>query len=277
MSPVAPAVLINGRRGGVLDASDRGLQFGDGVFETIAVRDGRPEFWTEHMERLREGLQRLGIAFQDPETLLSEAMTVARGTDGPGVLKIIVTRGPAGRGYAPSPEGRPTRVVALHPAPPDIGERRRRGVRVRWCRTRLATNPALAGIKHLNRLEQVLARAEWNDPDIAEGLMLDTSGRVIAATACNLFVARGGVLITPDLTDCGVAGIMRRVMMERAHANGLDVTVRDLAPGDVTSADEIFLTNSLVGVWPVARLEERQFGVGPLTRRATELVIHESD
>ncbi|MNV85640.1 Aminodeoxychorismate lyase [compost metagenome] len=125
----------------------------------------------------------------------------------------------------------------------------------------------MAGIKHLNRLEQVLARAEWQDAEHAEGLMLDASGRVIEGVYSNLFLVQDGVLLTPDLSRCGVAGVMRAELLAQAEAQGMRCDVGDIALDALLQADEVFLCNSLYGVWPVRALQQHRWSVGPLTRK----------
>ncbi|GAB3103170.1 aminodeoxychorismate lyase [Lysobacter terrae] len=245
-----------------VSADDRGLAYGDGVFETMRAVHGDVPWWTAHCERLRAGLQRLGIVTPDLALDLERAHTQAiellAGDDA--VLKLIVTRGRGGRGYALPAEHVPTWILSRHPLPPSIpGE----GIAVRWCRTRLAVQPALAGVKHCNRLEQVLARAEWDAPeasdrDAFEGLMCSSDGDVVCATAANLFVRRGGRWITPPVDRCGVAGICRGWLMAelRAEERRLDVT-------DVETADAVFLCNAVRGILPVARLGERRWPPDP--------------
>lgn len=148
---------------------------------------------------------------------------------------------------------------------PEIGAAPyRTGLRLRWCRLRLARQPALAGLKHLNRLEQVLARSEWRDPRIDEGLCLDTGGNVVCATTANLFVVRGGVLATPALDQCGVAGVARAFLLARARRRW-PVQVRALRPAELLAADELFLCNAVRGVMPVRALGERRWQPGPVT------------
>lgn len=258
--------VVNGAAVDHVSVADRGFQFGDGVFETIRVEAGRPRLWRRHLSRLATGLERLGIEFDGIGALEEEAHALCRQAER-AVLKLIVTRGAGGRGYAPPQSTRPTRVAALHPFPQFPGRHWRDGVAVRWCRTPLATNPALAGIKHLNRLEQVLARREWGDPAVAEGLMLDSDGRVVEGTASNLFLVADGGLRTPALQRCGVAGVMRGLVIELASNAGLVVQEEDLGREDVARADEIFLTNSLIGIWPVVRVEDRRLKSGKVTRQ----------
>ncbi len=253
-------MLVNGKPADSVSAADRGLNYGDGLFETLAVAAGKPRLWDLHLARLHEGCRRLAIPPPKPDLLLQESHAVA-GTIGDGVLKLILTRGAAGRGYKPPAQAQPTRILAAHSAPLFPSSYWSEGIRVRFCCTALGENPALAGIKHLNRLEQVLARLEWDDTDVVEGLMRDRAGRVIEATACNLFLLRDGELLTPDLSRCGVAGVMRAFLLETARAEGLEPRIADIDRADVLAADAVFLTNALVGIWPVRHLQDREYDV----------------
>ena len=259
-------MLVDGRPETTVAALDRGFQYGDGLFETIKITDGAPEFWGRHMARLQGGCERLSIPSPDPALLRSETATLAARLPR-GVLKVIVTRGVGGRGYRPPDQVRATRVVSVHPAPDYPASFATEGVNVRLCETRLAIQPRLAGIKHMNRLEQILARMEWTDANIAEGLMLDSSAAVIEGTMSNLFLVAGGRLRTPALESCGVAGIMRAVVLELAREIGIECRVERVILDDVLAADEAFLTNSVIGIWPVAALHKRRYAVGPVTRR----------
>jgi 4-amino-4-deoxychorismate lyase len=173
------------------------------------------------------------------------------------VVKVLVTRGSGARGYRLPVEPRPRRVVAASAWPGRDPSCWTLGVRVRWCRLRLGRNPALAGIKHLNRLEQVLARAEWQDESIAEGLMLDDRGLVIGGTQSNLFLASAGGFVTPSVADCGVAGIMRRAFMAWAVEQGMPVSERAVTAAEAATAPGLLLTNALVGAWPVREFDGR--------------------
>lgn len=257
-------MLVNGDPADSVPGLDRGLLYGDGLFETVAVSNAQPRFWLRHMQRLRAGCRRLGIACPDAARLLAEAGRLIAGTE-TCLLKIIVTRGSGGQGYRAPAGVCPTRILQVLPwAGPGAGGADP-GVAVRLCGQRLASNPVLAGIKHLNRLEQVLARREWEDPAVYEGLLRDASGNVIEGTMSNLFVLRGATLVTPDLSQCGVAGIMRSVVMELAAGLGLETVVREMQPEEVVAGDELFLTNSLIGIRPVASLERTAFGPASLT------------
>lgn len=261
--------LVNGENKTHIDIADRGFQYGDGLFETIEVLNRQPVFLDLHLQRLQTGCQKLLIPCPDLAMLSSEALTLGRQSSATGraVLKLIVTRGVGGRGYRQPDAITVTRVFSLHPYPDYPSGFSVDGVVARWCNTRLGLNPALAGIKHLNRLEQVLARAEWQDTAIHEGIMLDTAGRVIEGTMTNLFYVENATLYTAALSHTGIAGVMRRVIMMLAERNGLAVMEHDYYPDRLESADEIFLSNAIIGIWPVKRIATRTVPVGPVTRQ----------
>ncbi len=258
------AVLVNGLPVEHISVSDRGLQYGDGLFETLAIDAGRPLLWDAHLQRLLDGCRRLAIPAPATDVLADEAGQLCAG-QARAVLKIVVTRGPSARGYAPPLDAMPTRILSRAPWPNYPAAHARHGVAVAWCATPLARNPCLAGIKHLNRLEQVLARAECRPP-FAEGLMCDTDGQAIAGTMSNLFAVSGDTLATPDLSQSGVAGVVRAQVLAVARARGLDCRERRLTPAEVEAADELFLTNSIIGLWPVSRLGARTYPIGNVTQ-----------
>jgi len=246
--------LVNGVSGGSVSAADRAIHYGDGVFETVAIRDGQPELWPQHINRLRKGCERLGFTAPDSDLLAREAAELFLHQER-AVLKIIISRGSGGRGYCAPANPVPSRLLSLHPWPEWPDEYYSRGVQVRICNIRLGCSPQLAGIKHLNRLEQVLARGEWGDPAIAEGLMLDTNDQLVEGTMSNLFMVRNGILLTPDLSQCGVAGIMRETVMEVAQRRGIPCEIGRFALSELEMAEELFLTNSIIGIWPVHRAD----------------------
>ncbi|MCB1875119.1 MAG: aminodeoxychorismate lyase [Chromatiales bacterium] len=259
--------MVDGRKRQSVSVADRGLQYGDGLFETIALSDGEPRRWSLHWQRLESGCLRLGIVPPEEARLLADLRALPSPA-GKSVAKIIVTRGSAGRGYRPPKKSLSSRIVTLHDWPRYPQSWSDKGVRVRWCDTACGQNPALAGLKHLNRLEQVLARAEWDDEDVPEGLMCDLEGRPISGTMSNLFVVDSGVVKTPSLTACGVEGVMRRAVMDYCHDNDLHCRVGVLNRADLYQAQEIFLTNALVGIWPVRELGGRAVDApGPVTAR----------
>lgn len=263
------AVLINGRESDVVGIADRGFQYGDGLFETLAVARGIPLCLMDHLERLARGCRRLNIPEPARGPLRSEIEAVAGGLER-GVLKIIVTRGPGGRGYAPVATGPATRVIAgfgWPDYPASFGEE---GIETCLCETRLGRNAGLAGIKHLNRLEQVLGRGECEARGVPEGIMRDTDGNLIEGTMSNLFLARGKELTTPILDHSGVDGIVRRriIRLARTMADwGIGARESRLAPSALDDAEEVFFCNSLIGIWPVRRFGKRTYAIGPVIRR----------
>jgi len=264
----AATALVDGSPAAAIPALDRGLAYGDGVFRTLRVSGGRPLNWERHYARLRADCATLALAVPAERILRSE---IARVAPRDAAVKVIVTRGVAGRGFAISPS-KPRRIVAAFPLPDYPAALARDGVAVRHCDLVLSEQPRLAGAKTLNRLENVLARSEWGDERIREGLLADASGRVVEGTMSNVFIVRGGLAATPDLSRCGVIGAQRERVRDLLEAEGLDCIVRDVPRPELEDADEIFLTNSLIGIWPVSRLGERRWQPGPVTRRVQSLV-----
>ncbi|MCK9606261.1 MAG: aminodeoxychorismate lyase [Methylomonas sp.] len=257
--------LLNGESRHCVDVSDRGFQYGDGLFETIAVYKGRPLFLQRHLDRLLKGCRRLRIPPPDLSLLESEARQLSAAAD-QAVLKLMVTRGSGGRGYRQPDQIVPTRLLSLHPSPKYPERYQTDGIVARFCEWRLAINPGLAGIKHMNRLEQILARAEWQDETVQEGLMFDNDDRIVEGTMSNLFFVKEGVLHTPLLIDCGIEGILRQIVIEFAIRNSLGLSENHFNKQNVLEADEVFVTNSVIGIWPVKQLENQCFGVGRITR-----------
>ena len=228
---------------------DRGIAYGDGLFETMRAHRGEVSWWDAHWGRLQRGARQLRMPLPDEAQVRREAGRLLGGDAA--VLKLVVTRGHGGRGYAPPDAAVPTWILSRHPLPPAPPCD---GLVLRWCETRLAVQPALAGIKHCNRLEQVLARGEWNDVavpdrDADEGLMLSTEGDVVSAIAANLFVLHGRQWTTPPVDRCGVAGVCRAWAI-----TALDAVEGRLGVTDAETADAVFLCNAVRGILPVARL-----------------------
>jgi len=256
---------VDGRPAELLSVKDRGLAYGDGLFETIAISGGEPSLLERHLARLSEGCARLYVPIDLP--VVRTQLAAFSQQLGEGVAKLIITRGEGLRGYAAPQPAQPRLILQASAKPVYPSAYAEQGVRLFPCVTRLAEQPLLAGLKHLNRLEQVLARSEWHDTEHAEGLMLDTSGRVIEGVYSNLLLVRAGVLMTADLTRCGVAGVMRAELLARAAALGITCQVRDISQAELLAADEVMLCNSVYGVWPVRALLTHDWPVGPLTRK----------
>lgn len=261
-----PVILIDGKPTDQISVLDRGFVYGDGVFRTMKVSAGRVLCWERHWRKLGRDCLALGLMIPE-RRLIEQDCDRAAGELAAGVLKIIVTRGVGGRGYDPALASGGTRVIMSFPARSDHATRHRSALCVRWCRTRVSIQPALAGVKHLGRLENILARAEWSAPEIDEGLMLDPEGHVIEGTASNLFVLEGNRLATPDLTRCGVAGVQRERVLELADRLGISCEIRSISVEQVLAADAVFLVNSLIGLQPVARIERHTYPQSTLVNR----------
>jgi 4-amino-4-deoxychorismate lyase len=263
--------LVDGCATAQLPADDRGLLYGDGLFETCVLRRGRIELWTRHLQRLREGCQRLGMPMPDVDALADESRQLYDGVSD-GLVKLIVTRGSGGRGYYPPSPAVLRRIWQLFPLPDYPRAYAQQGVCLHRCQTRLAHNPLLAGIKHLNRLEQVLARSEWDDAALPEGLLQDSAGNIIEATMSNLFMVSDGRLLTPDLSRCGVAGVMRAELLALASEAGIEARVGAISRQQLDNADELFLTNSVIRLWPVRAVGQQRYQLGALGRRLALLL-----
>ena len=269
-------MLINGVPGNSIDVHDRGLQYGDGIFRTLRIEQGHPRHWQRHYHKLRQDCAALDIVCPEAELLAGELCQLAANRPD-GIAKIIITRGDSVRGFAPSSAASPNRILTISPLP-DIPETYPlQGVKVRVCDLHLSHQPRLAGIKHLNRLENVLAAMEWNAPEIAEGLLLDQEGNVVEGTRSNLFLVRGGELYTPDLSRCGVAGVQRDRVLDWASANAVACRATQLSLADVLAADEVFLVNSVIGLWPVRQLQERIWQQHSLSLRIGEWLNDATD
>ena len=253
----ASTVIINGLNDSQISASDRGLMYGDGVFETIAIKNGDTQFWDEHIERLQLGCKVLGIEnFNTAE--LKQEVSQAISDDTQCVIKIILTRGIGGRGYKPNKQKSITRIIQKFSWPEIEQSYYQDGIDITLCNFRLAKQSRLSGIKHLNRLEQVLARSEWEE-EFQEGLVCDTDGKLIEGTSSNVFIELSGELITPDLTQCGIEGVMRKKIIQFCTVNEINVRVEDVSVIVLSQVDSIFLCNSIIGVWPVKSFDGRIF------------------
>lgn len=246
-----------------VDPRDRGIAYGDGLFETMRWRGGRIPLLDRHLQRLGLGARRMSLALPDLGDIEARLAHSLRGsTDA--VVKLIVTRGVGRRGYAQPDSTQPTAFALLDtfaprkPANPQ-------GLALRWCNTRLSPQPLLAGIKHLNRLEQVLARSEWAGPDTDEGLMCDPSDHVVCAVSNNVFAVLDGQLVTPAVDLAGVAGVARSVLMDALH-----IIARRVSRSEFSRATEIFVSNAVHGAWPVIRLGERVLEPGPMVLAASD-------
>ncbi len=261
-------MLVNGALSDSIDAADRGLLYGDGVFRTLRINRGQPRHWPRHYRKLQQDCAALHLACPDANLLLEELQRLSGKADG--VARITITRGQGSRGYAPPANAVPTRILSLSPLPVYSELFHTQGIRLHLCDLRLAHQPRLAGVKHLNRLENVMAAAEWDDAQFAEGLLLDVAGNVVEGTRSNLFLVRDGALLTPDLSLCGVSGVERDRVMEWAAAHQIACAVGRYSLAELLAADEVFLVNSVIGLWPVSELQGRNWERHPLAQQVQE-------
>jgi 4-amino-4-deoxychorismate lyase len=250
------AAWVDGAAADSIALGDRALHYGDGAFTTIRVHALQACWIDAHLRRLRQCCTVLRLPAPDFAKLRIEIEDAAR-TTGAGVVKVLLSRGDGARGYAPQgASGR--RIVFAYASSGWDASVYAQGVKVRHADLVLSQQPALAGLKHGNRLEQVMARAEWDDPAIAEALICDAEGRVVSATAANVFARFGDELRTPALTRAGVAGICRDMLLQ-SPPPGFSVTVADMHRDVLRTADELFLTNCVRGIVPVRVLGDHVY------------------
>lgn len=268
--------LINGVPCDTVSVNDRGLLYGDGVFRTLLLRNGKMQQLHRHYAKLLNDCKAINLPCP-PESLLHKELELLIQDTQNGVLKIIVTRGTGQRGYVPAHQPTATRIISISPVPVYPEEFFKSGIRLHICNLRLGHQPRLAGVKHLNRLENVLAAAEWDDPDIAEGLLLDESGYVIEGVRSNIFMIKHGSLITPDLSRCGVSGVQRERLGEWASQQGMAYKSIDVTLEDLLDADEVFLANSVIGLWPVREISGCHWHHHPVAHAIQDWLNHDSN
>lgn len=256
---------------------DRALQYGDGLFETIAIRAGEPRLWDRHLQRLAKGCLCLGIEMPSSQSLLDWLREALRqsGLDASRcIAKVIVSSGTAQRGYGRSTPAPAETYLGIFAADRLPSEHYRRGIKSTVCDTRLATFSATAGLKTLNRIEQVLASSERRARAAFEGLTLDADGRLICGTMSNVFIVSSNRIATPSLHRCGVAGVMREHTIDALHKQGVAVDVCDLSEAELWSSEEVFLTNSQFGVLPVRQCDENVWRSHPVTRKVMAVMAN---
>jgi len=258
-----------------LPIDDRAVQYGDGLFETIAVRAGRPRLWSWHMNRLASGCERLRLDMPNPDRLLArtlDAVQQAKVNQQYCLVKILLSAGSGQRGYGRTAEIRPRVLVGVFAATPQPKKHYQDGVNTLICDTRLASGSPTAGLKTLNRLEQVLARSECAESDCFDAFTMDAEDNIICGTMSNVFFVHGDTIHTPRLDQCGVRGVMRSWLVENLPAHGFDMQQRRLPKSELPDIDEVFLANSQFAVLPVRRCGDRTWSVGRITRKVMALL-----
>ena len=265
----------NGETVAQVAVSDRGLQYGDGLFETVAIRGGEPRLWNYHMDRLAKGCELLNIKMPADAELSCGVRDALQKSNAPAaysVVKIIVTAGTGLRGYGRVLTETPTVLFGAFPALPPPADSYHGGLDTALCRTRLAVNSPTAGLKTLNRLEQVLARSEFVDTGQFEGLTMDADDNIICGTMSNVFFVKNNFISTPSLLRCGVEGVMRRHVIETLRAQGIDTQIQTIKLLDFKNVDEVFVSNSQFGVMPVTSCGEMHWPVGEATRNVMSIL-----
>lgn len=270
--------LVNGDLSSSIPVQDRGFAYGDGVFRTFRVIGGMPHHWHLHYQKLSADCASIGIVCPSPEVLMEDLTTlflddVESGTHS--VAKIMITRGVGKRGYTPPAVMNPMRVVMKLPMPAYPRSYFVEGVNLRICELRLAKQPALAGIKHLNRLENVMARMEWQDESIFDGILLDQDNAVIECTMSNLFCRSKNVLKTPALDQAGVAGVTREQVLTVGKLLELETSETEITLEMLLSADEVLISNSLFGVLQVKRIEDKEWPAMGLAANFRSLIEYD--
>lgn len=264
-------ISINGVQSEYVSVMDRGLHYGDGIFETIACVDNQLQFWPQHLARMAAGAKKLKISFPDEALWLEDIQSLfdQQVTDRSCIIKLILTRGIGERGYRNPAKPLPNRIAIKADWPDNVDQVADRGARIRICETRLSVSPQLAGIKHLNRLENVLARNEWQD-EYDEGLMMDFQDNIIEGTMGNVFAVKQGILYTPVLNQCGVDGIIRQQLLLIADELNIQVQESNITQVELAQMDEMLLTNSVIGIWPVTEFDSNQYATGETGRLLAE-------
>ena len=254
MGKVMTKVLVNGQSSDQINIKDRGLNYGDGVFETIAVHNRQLHYWSDHYQRLSHGCASLGIKPPTQNELIADIKKLAFDS-GSSVLKIVVTRGEGGRGYVAESHLKPTVILSLNSWPVYIKKYQQKGIKLRLCQHRLVINPVLSGIKHLNRLDQVIARNEWHNEQIQEGIMLDQDGYLIEGTSSNLFMKIENQWLTAPADSCAVAGVMRQAVINNAETLGVTIQQKKVHHSELSSIQQMMVCNSIWGLIPVTDFE----------------------
>lgn len=263
--------MLNGVEANTISVMDRGLMLGDGCFTTLQIRDSALQLWPYHWRRLVECCQRLQISLPSEDSLVSRLMKLA---DGQHLVcgKVVLTRGIGGRGYSPLGCHQLNELLTIQPFPEHYLQWRQQGVKLGVCQQRLGSSSMLAGLKTLNRLEQVLLKAEIEQSGWPEAIVLNEGGSVIEGVTANLFWRRDCVLYTPDLSRCGVRGVMRAWVMEQMAALGLRIEVVAEPLSSMMKADEVFITNALMEVVPVTGINDAEYPDHALARQLQGLL-----
>ena len=258
---------VNGKLTNKINIKDRSVQYGDGVFETIAVKAQLLEFWKEHYQRLNRGCKVLRIKCPSELFLKREINNfIKKIKKKKFILKIIISRGEGGRGYQPPEKSKPTRIIGVYSWPNYPKINYKKGVKLGVCKMRISSQPYLSKIKHLNRLEQIIARSEWKKKNISESIMLDFNDNIIEGTMSNIFGVKKNVYYTPSTTLSGIEGIMRNKILQFLKKTKKKYKIKKINLKELLNFDEVFICNSVFGIWAVRQIEKKKFPFGEKTK-----------
>jgi 4-amino-4-deoxychorismate lyase len=268
---MTPVILIDGKKQSKASIFNRNTQFGDGLFETCLVENKKLLFWSNHFERMKLGCDRLKISMIDETLWLSDikkAFSLMKIDNC--IVKLVLSRGESLRGYSYKDNIRPIRITIVSELKKNNQDK---GFSLEFCNSGYNSNPKLAGIKHCNRLEQVIARAGIK---VDDGIMLDENENVVSVTQGNIFCIQGNRLITPNLDKCGIEGTRRAVILKIAVDLGFDINIKNLSVAELLRSDEVFISNSIQGVGPVNQIEDFAYSKHKITEIISEALKEKS-
>ncbi|MGL4939592.1 aminodeoxychorismate lyase [Shewanella sp.] len=264
-------IWVNGSVQATIAAADRGLAYGDGLFATMRTNADGILWFETHQARVNDGAARLGFDWQMGTALCQQLTDLAKQYPHH-CIKLLITRGVGGRGYAPPCHSTVTEVVSVHPIPAHYAQWQQRGVALQTSTVLLGHQPLLAGIKHLNRLEQVLIRSQPLAADVDDWLVLDCNGKVIESSMANLFFIKDRCVFTPSLAECGVSGVMREQVIRSLLEHDYSVDCVSFGAEALGDFDSAFMTNSLLGIVDVIAIDALKYTPSPITAHLRQIL-----
>jgi aminodeoxychorismate lyase len=261
-------VLINGEEQDKISIFNRNMQYGDGLFETCVAMDNQILFWPRHFSRLEIGCEKLNINKIDEGLWLSDIKKAFELSSKKNcIVKLILSRGNSLRGYGYKDDIEPVRVVIVSEMPQPLINK---NFSLEYSKSGYHSNPQLAGIKHCNRLEQILARTNLSSN---EAIMLDEKENIISVTQGNIYFIFGNKLLTPKLDRCGVVGSRRLLILGLAMSLKMEALESNITLNQAQKADEVFISNSVIGIQPVHSIESHNLGRNPLTEKIQKAFV----
>ncbi|EPE37642.1 Aminodeoxychorismate lyase [Candidatus Photodesmus katoptron] len=256
---------VNGKLSSSISVMDRSFQYGDGCFTTMLVFEGKIQHWDMHVKRMEECLHFLNIALPNWEKVYKWLME-ARLKNRKSGLKLHITRGKGHFGYNSQGIESPNITISHFLVPNHYKRLIRYGLELGVCNQNLGINPLLAGYKHNNRLEQVLLKLEINRLGLFDAIVLDIKKNLIETTIANLFWVKNNIIYTPSLENAGVNGITRQLVIQFSSSKNLKLIIDNFQFQCLDDAEEIFITNSILGVVPVIKIISKHYNIGKVTR-----------